>query len=240
MFQAKRKPNDALAWLERGLQMDKPDDFRSGAVRLAEMWRALLMKLGRGGEALDSAWEEFQAHPNKFTYEELIRYVPKAERGTWHERAMTASEKGELDSLIELWLGAKEIGRLAERLDCASNIQLESLSHYVTEPAAQRLASTHPGVAAKLFRALCVRILDADKSKYYYAALSHLEEARKCYQEARLDEQWKALVAEIRREHHRKSGFMPGFEAIVAGRRARLEPSFLDRARGRWAKRGKV
>jgi hypothetical protein len=240
IFQAKRKPNDALAWIERGIQMDKPDDFRSGAVRLAEMRRALLVKLDRGGEALDSAWEEFQAHPGKFTYEELMRFAPKAERGTWHERAMTASEKGELGSLIELWLGAKEIGRLAERLDCASNAQLESLSHYVTEPAAGRLARTHPGVAAKVFRALCVRILDAGKSKYYYAALSHLEEARKCYQEAGLDEQWKALVAEIRREHHRKSGFMPGLEAIVAGRRARMEPSFLDRARGRWAKQGKV
>jgi hypothetical protein len=240
MFQAKRKQNDALAWLERGIQMDKPGDFQSGAGRLTEMRRALLVKLGRGGDALDSAWDEFEAHPSKFTYEELMRYVPKAERGTWHERAMTASEKGKLGSLIELWLGAKEMGRLAARLDCASNTQLESLSHYVTEPAAERLAKTHPGIAAKVFRALCVRILDSGKSKYYYAALSHLEEARKCYQEAGLDEQWKALVAEIRREHHRKSGFMPGFEAIVSGKRARMEPSFLDRARGRWAMRGKV
>jgi hypothetical protein len=80
-----------------------------------------------------------------------------------------------------------------------------------------------------------VRIIDAGKSKYYFEALSNLEESRRCYQAAGLDNQWKALVAEIRRDHHRKSGFMPGFEAIVAGRRARIEPSFLDRARGKWA-----
>jgi len=240
MFQAKRKPNDALAWLERGIQMEKPDDFQSGAGRLAEMRRALLAKLGRGGEALDSAWGEFRAHPSKFTYEELMRYVPKAERGTWHERAMTASEKGELGSLIELWLGAKEIGRLAERLDCASNTQIESLSHYVTEPAAERLAKTHPDIAAKVFRALCMRIIDAGKSKYYNAALSNLEKARTCYQGAGLEAQWKALVAEIRREHHRKTGFIPGLERIVAGTGPSKEPSFLDRARRRWAKRAKA
>jgi hypothetical protein len=60
--------------------------------------------------------------------------------------------------------------------------------------------------------------------------LAHLEEARRCYQEAGLDKAWKALVAEIRRDHHRKSGFMPGFEAIVSGKRAR----------GQWARRAKA
>ena len=33
---------------------------------------------------------------------------------------MDASEQGDLYSIIELWLDAKEIGRLAERLDRAS------------------------------------------------------------------------------------------------------------------------
>ncbi len=239
MFQAKRKLKDALAWLEQGINLDKPKGgFQRGeSYRLPEMRRALLVKLGRGEEALHSAWTEFQADPNKFTYDELIRYVPKAERRAWHEKAMAASEQGELGSVIELWLGAKEIDRLAARLGRASNTQLERLSHYVTEPAAQRLAKTHPGVAARIFRALCVRIVDAGKSKYYAAALSNLEEARKCYQQAGLDDQWKALVNEIRRDHHRKSGFMPGFEAIAAGQRSRAEPSFLDRARSRWARK---
>jgi uncharacterized Zn finger protein len=85
---------------------------------------------------------------------------------------------------------------------------------------------------------LCVRILSAAKSKYYHEALANLEEARRCYQAAGLDERWSELVTEIRREHRRKSGFMPGFEAIVAGKRARVEPSFLDRARTQWARKG--
>ena len=241
MFQAKRKLNDALVWLERGIQMDKPDGFQRGAsYNLAEMRRALLAKLGRGNEALDSAWAEFQAHPDTFTYQELIRYVPKAEREAWHEKAMTASEQGDLDSVIDLWLSAKEIDRLAARLGRASDTQLASLSHYVTEPAARRLAKTYPAVAARVFRALCVRVIDAGKSKYYFEALANLEECRRCYQEAGLDDEWKALVAQIRRDHRRKSGFMPGFEAIVAGKRARMEPSFLDRARDRWTRKAEA
>jgi hypothetical protein len=241
MFQAKRRPNDALTWVERGLAIEKRNDFGGGAsYKLGEMRRALLVKLGRGGEAFDSAWTEFQAGPSKFTYAELFRYVPKAERATWHEKAMAAAEQGDLGSLIELWLSAKEIGRLAERLERASDTELENLSHYVTEPAAERLAKTHPGVAAKVFRALCMRIVDAGKSKYYYAALLNLEKAKNCYQSAGLDAQWQALAAEIRREHHRKSGFMPGLERIIRGTGPSQEPSFLDRARGRWASRAKA
>ena len=168
MLQAKRKPNDALAWLERGIQIDKPGAFDSGSgYKLAAMRRALLAKLGRRNEALDSAWVEFQVQPGKFAYQELLRYVPKAERQAWHEKAMAAAAQGDLASLIELWLSVKEIDRLAQRLDRTGMAELEGLGHYVTEPAAERLAKIHPGAAAKLFRALCVRILDAGKSKYY-------------------------------------------------------------------------
>jgi len=238
MFQARRKPNDALDWVERGLAMEKPNAFGRGmSDKLGEMRRSILVKLDRGGEALDSAWAEFQAQPGKFTYEELVRYVPKAERGAWHKKAMDAAEQGSLEPVIELWVGAKEVGRLAERLERTSDAKIEGLSHYVTEPAAERLAKTHPGVAAKVFRALCMRIIDAGKSKYYDAALSNLEKAKTCYQRAGLDAQWQALIAEIRREHRRKSGFMPGFERIVRGTGPGKEPSFLDRARSRWVSR---
>ncbi len=75
---------------------------------------------------------------------------------------------------------------------------------------------------------MCIRILSAAKSKYYQEALANLKEAHRGYQAAGLDGRWKELVTEIRREHRRKYGFMPGFEAIVAGKRQHVEPSFLD------------
>lgn len=239
--QAKRKLNDALTWIERGIEMEKSDTFQASTkCDLAGTRRALLAKLGRGTEALDLAWAEYQARPSTFTYQELLRYVPKAERRAWHEKAMDAAENGNLAALIELWLDVKEARRLTERLNRVGDGELEGLSHHVTEPAAKALLKTHPAIAARLFRALCMRILNSGKSKYYYAALANLEEAHRCYQAAGLDEHWRVLVVEMRRNHHRKSGFMPGFEAIVAGKRARVEPSFIEKARWRWASKTKI
>jgi uncharacterized Zn finger protein len=240
LFQAKRKPDDALAWLERGIELDKSGSSLSVVgYRLPQLRRELLAKLGRESEALDSAWAAFLANPSRFTYDELLSYVPKAERASWHEKAMEASEHASLSSLIELWLSVKEIERLADRLNRASDHELERLSHYATEPAAKRIARTHPAIAAKVFRALCVRILNAGKSKYYDEALANIEAARKCYLAAGLDELWRKTSTEIRRDHYRKYGFMPGFEEIVAGKRALPQPSFLDRARAQWASKGR-
>jgi hypothetical protein len=122
MLQAKRKPNKALSWLERGIDMENAGSFKAGtSYKLVEMRRVLLAKLGRGREALDSAWAEFQAHLSKFTYDKLLRYVPKSESGSWHEKAMAASEQGDLASLIELWIGTNDIDRLVKRLNQMGN-----------------------------------------------------------------------------------------------------------------------
>lgn len=150
------------------------------------------------------------------------------------------AERGDLASLIELWLKVRETGRLAERLTSVSDRELEELSHFVTEPAAKALTMTRPDVAAKVYRALRMRILNASKSKYYRAVLAKLEQARRCYLAAGQDDRWRMLAAEIRRNHYRKTGFMPGIETIVAGKRAQIEPSFLDKARGQWARKAKV
>ena len=82
-----------------------------GEHELREMKRALQAKLGRSGDALESAWSEFAEHPSTFRYKELMRYVPAKEKKAWHEKAMRASEKGDLSSQIELWLEKKERDR---------------------------------------------------------------------------------------------------------------------------------
>jgi uncharacterized Zn finger protein len=135
-------------------------------------------------------------------------------------------------------LKTKEIERLVERLRAATDAEIEALSHYRTEPAAKRLAKSHPDVAAKVYRALGMRILVAKKSKYYTAALSNFENAKRGYERSGLHHDWETLVADVRRAHHRKAGFMPGFERLVAGHDSRDEPSFLERARSRWSARG--
>ena len=149
---------------------------------------------------------------------------------------MDASEKGELSSQIDLWMEKKETGRLVARIGTATQEELANLSHYTTEPLARRLARPHPETAARVYRALGMRIVDARKSKYYASALGHLEHAKKCYDRAGLDAEWNSLIADVRARHYRKKGFMAGLERIVSGEAKRREPTFLERARRRWPK----
>jgi uncharacterized Zn finger protein len=239
VHKARRKPEEALAWVERGLLLQKEHPYESMAGGdLAKLKRELLTKLGRNNEALEAAWAEFQESPDRYTYQELMRFVPKVERAIWHKKALDAAERGKLGCLIELLMETKETERLVRCLQEASDGALESLSHYITEPAAKRLARTQPEVAAKVFRALGMRILNEKKSKYYDAALSHFEDAKSCFERAGIGQQWDTEVAEVRQAHHRKTGFMPGFERLVPGRGPSQEPSFVERARSRWLPRG--
>jgi hypothetical protein len=240
ILEGKRKPDAALIWIEQGIAMVDTRRFYSGDGHdLAGMRRALLKKLGRSSEALESAWADFEKCPGVFDYEELMLYVPKPDRAIWHEKALASAERGNLGPFIDMCVKTKELDRLAKHLECTGDRKLEDLSHYVTEPAAAALAKAHSAAAAKVFRSLCMRTLKTAKSKYYDAALAHLRDARRCYLAAGLEQQWEALALEIRRNHSRKSSFMPGFNAIITGKSVRVEPSFLDRARWRWASKDK-
>ncbi len=84
-----------------------------------------------------------------------------------------------------------------------------------------------------------MRIVNAGKSKYYGAALDHLEHAKKCYARAGFGADWELLVADVRERHYRKKGFMAGFEQIVSDVAKRREPTFLERAKRRWPRGGK-
>ena len=236
MLQARRKTAEALAWVERGLTLETKRPSSSADYELAKLKRDLLSKLGRGDEALDAAWAQFRAHPSKYSYADLMRDVPKGENSAWHAKAMDAAAGADLRSLIELWLETREVEQLIERLRKARDEELEGISHYATEPVAKKLAKTHPDVAAKMYRALGMRILKAKKRKYYDAALSNFEDARGCYGRAGLGANWESLVREVRAEHYRKTTCMRGFEAVVAGGGSRAKPTFLQRAKARWSR----
>jgi uncharacterized Zn finger protein len=240
IYKSRRRPEDALSWVERGLKIARADSRTSYEEHeLGELKRVMLARIGRTEDALQSAWSEFEAHPSTFTYKELMRYVPNKEKTSWHQKAMAASEKGDLSSLVELWLEHKEYDRLVSRLLQTTDDELEDLSHYRTEPLARKLERSHPDVSARVYRALCMRIVNAGKSKYYDAALDHIEHAKKCYTKAGLNADWQAVVADVRNRHFRKKGFMAGFEDIVAGAPMHVEPPFLERTKARWPRKSK-
>lgn len=238
IYQNRRRPEDALTWVERGLAIASSDKQRSlGDHELHQMQRALMSRIGRPEDALQSAWAEFEAYPSLFTYKELLHYVPAKEKNVWHQKAMQASEKGSLSSQIELWLKKKEIDRLVSRLRKATGQELEDLSHYTAEPLAQKLKRSYPDISARLYCALCMRIINTGKSKYYDTALTNIERAKKCYDKTGLDADWQAVVVDVRQRHFRKKGFMAGFEDIVSGAPKHVEPSFMEQAKARWLKK---
>ena len=92
----------------------------------------------------------------------------------------------------------------------------------------------HPPAAAKIYRALAMRILKAGKGKYYSFALEHLRPAKRLYDKLGERGQWHTIVDEIRRDHARKRGFVAAFEDIAEGRKVKPPESFADRSRRRW------
>src|SRR5205807_9307456 len=140
-----------------------------------------------------------------------MRYVPKGEKTGWHERAMAAADKADLGEFVSLCVKAKEWVRLARRVHSATGEELETLSHYCTEPAAKGLAKKDALAAAKLYRALGLRIVDAGKSKYYREALGHFGNACDLYCSTGQTGEWQSLVGMVRATHSRKSGFLSAF-----------------------------
>jgi hypothetical protein len=234
----RRQPEGALAWVERGIDLDTKGSHGSMAGHdLAELKRELLVKLGREDEALEAAWTDFRAHPSKYSYDDLMKLVPTAERTAWHHKAIEAATGADLLSRMELLLETKELERLAELVRQCDDPALEGLSHYSAEPAAKKLEKSCPDIAARLWRAQGMRILSAKKSKYYGAALSNFEKAKRCFERAGLASEWEKIVRQVRADHHRKKGFLSGFERLVAGAGPSDEPSFLQRAKARWGGR---
>lgn len=231
---AKKHWPKALEWVEKGIALGPGRDWRNEeAHSLKELKPEILFHLGRKQDALDHAWSEFQAHPCEFAYEDLMQFVPGGEKKAWHERMLAAAEGAGLGEFISLCVKTKEWDRLARRVQAAKPSELEALSHYCTEPAAKGLAKKDGMAAAKLYRALGSRILNAGKSKYYDAALAHFRQVRNLHLAAGQNSHWAELVDVVRTAHSRKSGFLPAFEKLVSGA-SDHSPSFAEQGLARW------
>ncbi len=106
---------------------------------------------------------------------------------------------------------------------------------YRTVEAAEVLDESYPEQAARLWRVLGLGIVNKGKSKQYTAAVGYFRRAKGCFIAAGLPDCWDQLVDQVRANHYRKVGFIREFEKVVTGVTAEREPSFLEKARARWA-----
>ena len=232
--------SEALKWTERGLSELSNEKLEIHGHTLKKLKRTILTQLKRPQEALKDAWAEFAEYPHLLAYEEFMQFVPDQEKELWHHKAMQVADQAELELQLELWVELGEITRLKQRIAEASDQELEGLSHFSTKPVADALHESSPDLAAKVYKALAMRILKAGKSKYYNAALNHLEQARSCWLQSNEPNKWQTLVDEVRSKHARKYSFMPAFEQIVSKGAREKEPPFLDKAKKRWIQKKKT
>jgi hypothetical protein len=70
----------------------------------------LLTRLRRQNEALEAAWAEFRGRASKYTWDDLMKFLPKAEREEWHEKAFDAAKDGDMHSQLDSTLKPKKLG----------------------------------------------------------------------------------------------------------------------------------
>jgi len=110
------------------------------------------------------------------------------------------------------------------------------VSHYATEPAAKKLEKT-PELAARLWLAQALRIVNAKKSQYYDSALSNSERARARYLRAGAVAAWEKVVRNVCATHFRKTGSSADFRQWAVGAKLREQPAFLEQAKQGWGER---
>ena len=229
------RPGEAMEWVDQGMDLAKASarGYMDG-LSLAKLQGKLLVELGRGQEALETAWSDYCEHPSTFAYSELMTYVPETERAEWHRKAIDAAEGSHLSDHLSLLLETSELEKLSALVRQTQDATLEKLGYFVLEPVAERLDDNYPELAARLWRANGMRILDGKKSKHYEAALESFESAKHGFERAGLQAEWEATVKRVRFNHSGKYAFMPGFEKLIAGTGPSNEPTYLERAKSRW------
>ena len=234
LLRLRRRSAEALEWVRRGLVLARSRPAAISTEELKHLERELLRSLGRGREALRSACQAYAQGPHLASYRELMHQVPKPERRTWREKAMTQVASHPLAVRVDLWAQLGEWDLLARHLGRARDAELVAVGSFGAGLAAAGLSRRHPGLAARLYRRLAVELVEAGKSSRYPAALAALREARRCYERAGQDREWEALVADLRVRHRRKATFVAGLGTITGPEPAAGPPSFLERARRRW------
>jgi hypothetical protein len=201
----------ALSWVEHGLALDTGTASGSFArFDLAELKPQLLAGLGRAGEALAMVWAGYCTHPDRFGFDQLMAFVPDGERAAWPEKAITtALDTVDTRSLVELLVHTQQPERLAHVIAGTQDTELETLTHFVAEPAGTGLESDHPLEAARIWRAQGIRVLAGRQSQHYRAAIDSFARAKRGYARADRIDDWQAVAVQVQAEHRRKSSFMP-------------------------------
>ena len=223
--------------LDLALELEKEGNWANqSSCGLTSMKRELLAKLGSKDAALESAWDEFKKYPEEYTYDELMKYIPKDDYEHWHKKAIDEAKSKSLSGTIEICIKTREYDILNESIISAGNEQLEDIIYTTTQKAAEILIKRYPLSAAKIYCALGINILKSKKSKYYKVAVENFHRAKSLYEKSNNEKEWLSLVDDIYKNYSRKYSFMNDFEKLVSGKYPENVKSFIEKTKERWKK----
>lgn len=227
----------AFDWLSKGMSGVAANPHHPCSSNMERMSRRLLLKLGRWQEAIEKAWEKFIEYPSVFKYQDLGECWPldddkdkESVKVEWYQKALAIiDENASLDNKIEFYLQFNEIELLTKFVANASDEQLGQIGHNRGEKMAVLLKDQYPLLAARVYRAQGMRIVENKKSKYYDKAAEYLYLAKQLYCQNGQAKEWDKIVNTILVEHKRKSGFMAEFNNVLNDQPPRRVPSFQER-----------
>lgn len=150
---------------EEWLAVDADSPYRSTG-RVERERRRLMRDLGRSDDAIDEAWQAFEARPSADGLDELRETVAGEGRPQVEERAARIVGD-DLQSLMSIVSKTEPSDALARCLAEGNVDDLRDISSWTLQDAAERLDPKWPEAAVKVYTALGWRHVDRGKSKYY-------------------------------------------------------------------------
>jgi uncharacterized Zn finger protein len=223
LFRKAGRYDDALAWAENGLALHGGSDPRLLDAAAEEYHRA-----GRGADAVQIAWDAYDASPSLRTYRQLSEQATRAGLWQdWHDKAVTllreriaqgqrkpaggrvsqwAMREPDSSTLVEVLLHDGEVELAwaeAGAAGCRRDLWLE---------LARRREGKHPLEAIPIWQGEIERVIDAKNNQSYAEAVDLIVHVRRLLIAAGREADFASYVAKLRTTHKPKRNLMKLFD----------------------------
>jgi hypothetical protein len=219
------RPEQALEWAERGLRECGTGRVDHGLGELRRLAIDLYATLGRGHDAVELAWRDFEAAPSLQGYQRLHQHAQADQSWPgWRDKALKVLRaqprlgKGDQppagpyrppghSTLVHvlLWEGDVDAAwRAAQHGGCAEGLWLS---------LARQRAEQHPGDAAPVLRRHVDAAVASATREGYEQAAGLLAELGSCHERLGTSAEFAGYVRAVRKANSRRRNLLAAFDA---------------------------
>lgn len=223
LYRDANRPDDALAWAERGLKAFPDTDD----MRLLEFLADEYLRRKRPDDALSLIWRPFTKRPSLADYQRLKTYASRADGWPhWRERALAelrrpieAGSAGK-STRAEPWWGRTARDTLVQVFLWEKDVEAAWATghgHPLDRTLALELATarekTHPADAIPIYLREVDLLINHKSNRSYAEAIRRLKQLKALHLRLGLAGDWSALLTRLRAQHKAKRNFI----ALAAG-----------------------